>query len=233
MADFAVRLTFLTIAALFIGGVASAQTDEPKNSGWYAGIDVGAVITGDVVDESGTWFLGNTPYSYAVSLSTDPGFGVGAFGGYKIPFGFRFELELTYRRNGFDELIDYSEFWSVDDRRTIDGDISSLSYMANLWYEHDFGAGWMPYLGFGLGAATKFLNCGGDDCLGLNRRADGETDFAYQLGVGVAYALTNKMVISLDYRYFDSIEADLDIFNVLEDFDYANHNIMIGFRRHF
>jgi len=233
MARLAFRLIFLTVSAFLIAGVASAQTEEPKNSGWYGGFDIGAVITGDVVDDRGTWFLGGTPYSYAVSFSTDPGFGVGAFAGYKIPFGFRFELELTYRRNSFDELDDYSEFWSINDRRTIDGGISSVSYMANLWYEHDFGAGWMPYLGFGLGAATKFLDCGSDDCLGLDRRADGETDFAFQVGTGVAYALTKKMVISLDYRYFDSLEADFDIFHVLDDFDYANHNVMVGLRRHF
>ena len=233
MAGRAFRPILWTIAALLVAGAAGAQTDERDNSGWYGGVQVGAVITGDVVDESGTWFSGDDPYSYDTSLSTHPGFGAGAFAGYKIPFGFRFEFELTYRRNGFDELSDYSEFWSTDDQRAIDGDISSLSYMGNVWYEHDFGAGWMPYVGFGLGAATKFLDCGSDDCLGLDRRADGETDFAFQLGAGLAYALTSKMVVSLDYRYFDSIEVDFDIFNVLEDFDYANHNIALGFRRHF
>jgi len=233
MAGLAFRMILLTVTAFLIAGVASAQTDEPKNSGWYAGIHFGAVITDDVVDESGTWTLGGTPYSYDSSLSTDPGFGVGAFAGYKIPVGFRFELELTYRRNSLDELNYYSEFWDITVQETIDGDVSSLSYMGNLWYEYDLGAGWMPYLGFGLGGATKFVDCSGDFCFGLDDRADGETDFAFQVGVGVAYALTKNTVISLDWRYFDSIEADFDLFGIVEDFDYANHNIMLGLRRHF
>jgi len=108
--------------------------------------------------------------------------------------------------------------------------MSALSYMPNVWYEFDLGAGWMPYLGLGLGAATKFFDCGDSDCSSFDDE-DGNTSFAYQIGAGVAYALTEKTVISLDYRYFDSIEADLPI--VEWDFDYANHNVMIGLRRHF
>jgi len=96
------RLAIVTLAAALIAGTAGAEADQSKNSGWYAGVHVGAVVAGDIVDDSGTWSSNGTPYSYAASLSTDPGFGAGAVIGYKLPIGFRFELELTYRRNGLD-----------------------------------------------------------------------------------------------------------------------------------
>lgn len=216
-----------------MSGVAGAQSEARAPSGLYAGIHLGAVFSGDIVDDSGTWSLGANTYNYDSRISTDPGFGGGAFVGYKLPIGLRLELELTYRRNSLDELADFSEFRGVDIHGNLDGDISALSYMGNAWYEFNLGAGWMPYLGFGLGAATKFIDCGANNCFGLEHREDGETDFAYQVGAGVAYALTEHTVLSLDYRFFDSVEPDFDVFLQIEDFDYANHNVMIGLRRHF
>jgi opacity protein-like surface antigen len=221
----------MILAAVLMAGAASAEADKSEVSGWYAGVQLAAVLTGDLVDEEGTFYLNDVPYDYARSLSTDPGFGAGGFVGYKIPFGFRFEFELSYRRNSLDEYYRFSEFLGRDDRVSLDGHVSALSYMPNVWYDFDLGRGWMPYLGIGLGAATKFIDCGSSACDSVDLERDGETQFAYQIGAGVAYALNPKTVISLDYRYFDSIEADFIFLDY--DFDYANHNVVMGIRRHF
>jgi opacity protein-like surface antigen len=218
MAARAFFLVLSTVTVFLIAEVAGAETDEPKNSGWYAGIHLGAIITPDPLDETSTLFLGNT-----YSLSTDPGVGGGAAIGYKLPVGFRFEFELSYRLNGLDELTRNGI------PETVDGDISALSYMVNFWYEFDAGSGWMPYLGLGLGAATKWIDMSDSEFFWLVDDEDLSTDFAVQVGAGVAYAVTPKTVISLDYRYFDSLEPDL--FGV--DFDYASHGVVIGVRRHF
>jgi opacity protein-like surface antigen len=227
----AIHTLICIAAALSIAGSSAASDDGERNAGWYAGLQAGAALTPNVVDASGTFTSNGTPYAYTELLSTTTGFAGGAFAGYKLPIGFRFEVEVTYRRNGLDELIDYSEFLGTDIRENIDGSISSVAYLVNAWYELDLGRGWMPYVGMGLGGATKFLDCGGSSCMGLERREDKATDFALQFGAGLAYALTPKTVLSLDYRYFDSIEADLAI--VSEDFDYRNHNVVLGLRRHF
>ena len=210
------RLVLVTLAAFLVAGAAGAQTDEPKNSGFSCRGLSRRVFTPDVLDET------RSVWGNSYSLSTDPGFGGGAAVGYKLPMGFRFEVELSYRRNDLDE------FTFNGDREALDGDISSLAYLVNAWYEFDLGSGFMPYLGVGIGGATKWLDLG--SWVGADDE-DNATDFAYQVGGGVAYAFTKsrKTVISLDYRYFDSLEADI----IGEDFDYANHNVMFGIRQHF
>jgi len=216
-----VRRLFLMILAVFlITGTAAAEMDEPKNAGWYAGVHLGAVITSDVLDETSVFLnLSDTFYS----LSTDPGFGGGAAIGYKFQFGLRLDADVTYRLNTLDKLTRNGI------PESLDGEIFSLAYMLNCWYEFNVGAGWMPYLGLGLGAATKWVDLGDSEYFFLVDQEDDSTSFAFQFGLGVAYALTNKMVASVDYRYFDSLEPDL----LGQDFDYANHNIMAGFRFHF
>jgi len=104
-----------------------------------------------------------------------------------------------------------------------DGDITSFSLMANLWYDYQLGNS--PFaltLGVGAGAAkldvdytarftfpsnTQPFTTFAGSTLTLQSEAD-DWVFAWQLGAGLGYEIGNGMMLSAQYRYFST--GDLD-----------------------
>ena len=172
---------------LVAAGDASAQ-------GFYVGLHGGPNITHDGdVDEF--FFFDSTTVGKA---EYDSGYAVGGSLGYKSEHIWRVEIEVTYRRNGFDES-DWSHF-SKSGRFETNGDVASLAFMANVFWDIDTGTKFTPSLGMGLGVAQVAFDDVSD--------ADGplfdetETGLAFQLGAGLGYALTEVLTLSLDYRFF-------------------------------
>lgn len=123
-----------------------------------------------------------------------PGFLVGAYSGYKFYNNLRLEGELAFRRNEIKRT-----------NRLHKGYDSTLSCMANLIYDFNLCSKWTPFLGMGLGYAYNDLKVGlpiSPSFLGGQvtyfRRSH---DFAYQGIVGIAYRITSKIDLDLQYRY--------------------------------
>jgi opacity protein-like surface antigen len=144
-------------------------------------------------------------------------------------------LEVTYGRNGFDE-IDWSHFSKSGSFET-KGDVASLAFMANVFWDIDTGTRITPSVGTGLGVVQVTFDDLSD--------ADGplfdetETGLGFQLGAGLGYALTEALKLSLDYRFFvASVSPTADPgqpsiggeeFNI----EYTNSSFWLGLRYHF
>jgi len=182
----------------------------------YLGVQVGGtwVQDADISDQTGTF--GEATF--------DTGFNVGITGGVDCGPG-RYELELNYRQNDFDEISD-----PIFGTTSYDGDISALSFMANAFWDIPTGSPVTPYLGGGLGVALVSINELVEPGFG-QVVDDDDTVFAYQLGAGVAFELNPNMALDLGYRYFATSDPELtDVDGIEFETEYQTHNASVGLR---
>jgi opacity protein-like surface antigen len=114
--------------------------------------------------------------------------------------------------------------------------------MANAWVDIPTGMDLTPYFGGGIGIGfirhkasySGVANPGGtiDDSYGR----DHETNFAWSVGGGVAYDVTQNWTVDLGYKYIDAgkstvrLHEDGDALPVKAKADAQVHDIMLGVR---
>ena len=86
-----------------------------------------------------------------------------------------------------------------------------------------------PYLSAGLGFAKVEVNDLNVPGSGLPNSNDDDTVFAYQVGVGVGYAVNEKVTIDAKYRYFATSDHEFDT----REAEFASHNFFFGVRVNF
>jgi opacity protein-like surface antigen len=119
------------------------------------------------------------------------GFVVGGALGMRLD-NFTLEGELAYR-DGASAIVGQvaREF-----------DVELYSLLANAWYDVPLPGGLIGYAGGGVGAAQGRWSW--DGLAWLSRRGDDvETTFAWQLGAGLRYPLSEKTSIGAGYRRFE------------------------------
>lgn len=218
--------TAITLIAVPVVGA------ELKGGPWYAGMQGGATILMDA-DNTGSSGIN-------IESEGDAGFAGGVFAGYKFGNGLRIEGEGTYRRNDLDTLTIANDGGlgvalggsSLNGMSaSADGDVSSFSFMANVWYEPDVFRGLLPYIGGGIGVSHVSADA---SVSGVQIVDDSDTVFAGQAGTGVGYAITPDIVLALDYRFLITADPTFDDATGAEfDSEYMVHNIMLGIRGHF
>ena len=175
-----------------------------------------------------------------VTSTYDGGWAIGGAVGYALPTGLRLEAEVAYREVSLDELkiaedggLGVALVGAPLNGVTTpaDGRETALSVMGNIWYDIDTGTPLTPYLGGGIGFARIPLDevsVGGVEIVN-----DRDTVFAYQLGVGLAYALTDHVSVTVDYRFFGTTPATFT--DITGDFrsEFHNHSVMAGMRLRF
>jgi outer membrane autotransporter protein len=110
----------------------------------------------------------------------------------------------------------------------VDGDISTFSGLANAWVDYRVGR-FTPYIGGGIGLANVSAN--EISIAGTDVVDDSDTVFAYQVGTGVAYSLTQNFSLTLDYRYFATSDPKLtDEAGGDLEAEVSNHSILAGVR---
>jgi opacity protein-like surface antigen len=195
-------ITLVVLAAVMGLGIANASAEM-----YFSG-NAGAVWVNDSDIDDG-FDTGE--------ISFDTGFGITAALGHSYGNGFRTEAELGFRSNDIDE-ISIDGFGSA----SIDGDISSLSFMVNGFYDFMLGNTFTPFVGAGIG----FANVEGDiDGIG----SEDDNVFAYQIAAGMAFPVNQSLKIDLQYRLFGTDDPDFDGLEA----EYITHNLMIGFRQSF
>jgi outer membrane protein OmpA-like peptidoglycan-associated protein len=141
--------------------------------------------------------------------------------GYAFGNGFRAEGEFGYRPNDVD---------SVSNVTGASGDLSTMSFMANLLYDFHIGNFPLtPYIGVGIGAARVHAD-GVAPANGVSID-DSSIGFAMQGILGVSYDITPNWALKMDYRHIRVPDLEFDTSaGTSVDSDYATNEIMVGFR---
>jgi len=174
-------------------------------------LGVVSLMDGDITEPG---FSGEAQY--------DTGWGIGGAVGHD--FGsMRAELEFTYRINDFDEVS------ALGTTTSADGDMTSLALMLNGYYDFENSSSVTPYLMGGLGFARVEAND-----LVLSAFEVGSADdmvFAYQLGAGIGFKVSNEVTLDLAYRYFATSDPEFDVVGGgTTEMEYGSHNIIFGVR---
>ena len=206
------------LLAVCLAGLLSQRAEAQSSGGPYLEVRAGAVFVEDA-DFDVRGLTGELTY--------DPGIALDLAFGYAFEVGLRLEYQVGYRKSDIDD-VKIDGFGTVD----IDGDQTTYTSMANLYYDFDFarlsgdpgGASRVvPYLGAGIGVAIHDLDfdSGGSDT---------DTVFAYQGIAGFAYSLAQHWRLTLTYIYLRTSDPEFD-----DDFEteYRSHNAMLGVRYSF
>lgn len=121
-----------------------------------------------------------------------------------------------------------------------EGDASVWSFLVNVWYDIDLpNTHVTPFIGGGIGLAHLSLDyrarvVASFSTTGTLSNVYGgaissqfdESDwvFAYQFGAGLAYALGNGPLLTAQYRYFGTEDADVGA----TELDVESHNFLVG-----
>jgi opacity protein-like surface antigen len=190
-----------------------------QHAGPYAGVYLGGGLLADAraVDDLGAFtlefkpdLLGSVVLGWDLGLDNLLGEG-------------RVELEYARRSNRLDRVDFVEGSFAASGRMVAD------SFMFNCIGVSHGSNRWSPYVVVGLGAAR--IAASGLQVTGRPLGDDKATVFAYQLGGGVAYVLTEALQLDLGYRFFNSTkpeftEANGDKYAV----GYLNHSVMFGVR---
>lgn len=166
---------------------------------WYITAFGGAAIPMDV--DTDLAFVG-VPFA-TVDIELDTGFLAGGAIGTRVWHGhgdaLRAELELSYQ--SFDAAnADVAILAGGGLTTPLSGDASTMMLLMNLWYDVDTGSAFTPYLGGGAGLAFTDVDISVPG-LGALSVVDEDTSFAFQLGAGVNYALTEAIDLGVGYRF--------------------------------
>jgi opacity protein-like surface antigen len=211
--------------ALVLGiGLPSAPSAYAQ---WYISGDGGAAIQRDA-------FTTNTEVIGSISgeLEFDTGSVVNGAVGYSLG-AIRLEGAISYQKNDLDTwnvtsvTLGGTTFSGIAVPLTMKGDISTLGFMINGWYDFDTGTKWVPFIGGGVGIAK--VNIDVESILGVATTYDeSDTVLAYQFGAGIGYKLTPTVTANLSYRYFGTGDLEFDDGTDKLDSEYKSSNFMAG-----
>ena len=132
-------------------------------------------------------------------FDTSPLFGAGV-GFSPIPF-LRTDVTLTYRS-------DYSGSGAISGTPfTANTDIKSIVGMLNAYYDFPTFSNFTPYIGGGAGVARNQLGSGTATVGGATVATIGgatKTNFAWQVGAGVAISMAPTIALDIAYHYLDA-----------------------------
>ncbi|CAG0988003.1 outer membrane protein [Geobacter sp.] len=218
----------IALAAVAIWGIPSMSQAAPARPGGYFSGFLGVNFPRDA-DVSSTDFVINEEFDDRVEF--DPGIAAGGTAGYDYGL-FRLEGEISYRHG---EIGAITDTLNNERFRSVDGDVGTLAFMANAFFDLHNDTPITPYVGGGIGFAVLNLN----DTTGINSGGDrvilydegDDTVFAYQVGAGVEIALNPILSLDLGYRYFGTSEATFDEGPVTSTrMKLESHNALMGFR---
>lgn len=197
---------------------------DAANAQFYVGAHAGANFTADSeMDDPALSGLG-----VDAEATFEPGFAVGGFAGYRFDLqqGVSFDLEgeVAYRQNGLDKLELSSGGASVD-ADFDDGHVSSLAGFINGWVNWEIASsGFAPYFGGGVGAVRVSISDA--EVAGIALSDEDDIVFGGQVGGGLGYAVTENVVVSLDYRFLMTQDPEFDG----TEAEYQNHSVMLGIK---
>jgi len=156
----------------------------------------------------------------SAALKYDTGFVVGAAVGFD--FGnYRIESELVYQMNDFDEItlsFTLPGVGTYSNSQDVDGDATSFALLLNGYYDFLEGRILRPFITAGAGMAKVDSDYADD------------TVFAYQIGGGLCFEFSEKVIWDLRYRYFSTSDVEVEY---VGDVGYSTHSVLLDIRYSF
>jgi opacity protein-like surface antigen len=206
------NLLIISVCVLAIFFSSSAYSAE----GFYVSGNIGFAMLSD------SDITDSTTPGLTITMEYDTGLALGGALGYDFN-RFRVEGEISYQKNDIDKVSILGFPFAAS------GDVSSLAFLINGYFDFVNDSAFTPYITAGLGYAQIDLN-------DFNIAGSGEPDysqddsvFAYQVGLGVGYAVTEKVTIDVKYRYFATEDPEFDTATA----EIASHNFLLGVRFNF
>jgi len=217
----------------FIALIFVLQTNTVFANDAYFSIHGGATILNEADQTSDS-----TVFSTAMDFDT--GFNVGGAVGIKLN-SFRFEFELDYSQVDADTLDVTNDagigvalgLGSLTGLTiALDGDVNTLSYMVNAYYNFENKTNFTPFIRFGFGGAT--INYNDIKTSGVLLVDDGDTVLAYKVGGGIDYKISESLSLIADYHYFATTNPEFtDSTGAKFESEYGRHNVNFGIRYFF
>lgn len=206
------NLLIISVCVLAIFFSSSAYSAE----GLYVSgnIGFGMASDSDVTD--------STIPGFTLTMEYDTGFALGAALGYDFN-RFRVEGEIAYQKNDIDKVS------ALGVPLDASGDVSALAFLINGYFDFVNDSAFTPYISAGLGYAQIDLNDFNIVGSGEPNYSQDDSVFAYQVGLGVGYAVTEKVTIDVKYRYFATDDPEFDT----AEAEVASHNFLFGVRFNF
>ena len=154
-----------------------------------------------------------------VNTEFDTGPALGAALGYDFN-KFRVEGEISYQKN------DVSQIGSQGVLLNNTGKVTAFSFLINGYYDFINKSAFTPYISAGLGFAQVEFNNLDISGLGFSGSNDEDTVFSYQVGIGLGYAVTEKVTIDVKYRYIGAEDSEYDTTKA----EFASNNLLFGVR---
>jgi opacity protein-like surface antigen len=198
------------LQVLFAAFLLSATTVSAQP---YIGANIGSSITTDSNLSQNNMLPSTISYNTGLMLSGIAGLDFGIVRG---------ELEVGYRNS------DINEFSQAGIKRVVSGSADLMNYMINGYVVAPFVFPVKPFVMAGFGLAS--MHTGEVKEVDLpNRPSATNTQFAYQVGLGVTYDVLNLIALDAGYRYLGASDFDLNGTKA----GYGNHNFLLGCRYYF
>ncbi|NGY03471.1 OmpA family protein [Solimonas terrae] len=166
---------------------------------------------------------GTPAASFDTIIRYKGGIGGGGTVGYLFDGGLRTELDFTYSQADWDRITLTDTVGNSVTSSTDSAKLKAMRAMANAWYDIDFGSWVVPYLGGGVGYQRSEVSSSGSD--------DSDSGFAWQLGGGLGFLLSDRITLSLDYRYVDAGNPQYGTADGGKlKTSYQSHNVGLGLR---
>lgn len=163
----------------------------------------------------------STAPGVTMEIESDVGLALGVAAGYDFGNNIRIEGEIAYQKNDLDK-VSIAGIGEAD----LTGDVASLALLLNGYYDFKNKSAFTPFISAGLGFAKVELNDFNVPGSGLPDANEDDTVFAYQVGAGVGYAVTQKVSLDVKYRYFGTSDPEFDT----AEAEYSSHNFYAGIR---
>jgi opacity protein-like surface antigen len=159
-------------------------------------------------------------------LEYDTSFTVGGAIGYRLgeTGDYRVEGEVAYQNNEVDRVDSISLPVNIGGETLSSMEVSMLTFLVNGYIDFNYGSAFSWFVTGGLGFARY------DGEMTVNGVTDDEDDtvFAYQLGVGTGYAVTETVTLDCKYRYLRTQDFNIEGGDI--EVASPSHSITVGIR---
>jgi opacity protein-like surface antigen len=159
-------------------------------------------------------------------LEYDTSFTVGGAIGYRLgeTGDYRVEGEVAYQNNEVDRVDSISLPVNIGGETLSSMEVSMLTFLVNGYIDFNYGSAFSWFFTGGLGFARYDGEWTVD---GLTYDED-DTVFAYQLGVGTGYAVTETVTLDCKYRYLRTQDFNIEGGDI--EVASPSHSITVGIR---